>query len=121
MSVQVSHVHGEAIGSGRMPLVIGESEVEERGLSAVLMFLRVWAVDPRTTWGRDSDFEEGVRRLGPAPAVLVVSTTRTSSSESRVRSMVLLSTLSFAAFSASLRASAPDAQAVLSCFLRSAA
>jgi len=49
MSVQVSHVHGEAIGSGRMPLVIGVSEVEERGLSAVLMFLRVWAVGPRMT------------------------------------------------------------------------
>ena len=67
MSVQVSHVHGEAIWSGRMPSVIGVSEVEERGLLVVLMFLRVWAGGPRITWGRDSDFEVGVRRLGPAP------------------------------------------------------
>ena len=94
MSVQVSQVHGEAIGSGRMPLVNGELEVEDRGLSVVLMFLRFPAEGSRTFRGK------GVGRLGPA--VLVDSIDWTSSSESRVRSMTLLSMLSLAAFSASL-------------------
>ena len=57
----------------------------------------------------------------PAPIVLVLSIIWSSSSESRVRSMALLSTLSFAAFSASLWASAPDAQVALSRLLLSAA
>jgi hypothetical protein len=90
-------------------------EVEGRGASTGLEFqFEVWAVG--------SSLEEGVRRLGPALAALVVSIIWISSSlRSRVRSMGLLWTLSFAAFSASLWASAPDAQAVLSRFLRSAA
>jgi hypothetical protein len=43
MSVQVSHVHGDAIGSGRMPSVIGKLEVEDRGLSGTFTFLGIWA------------------------------------------------------------------------------
>lgn len=94
ISVQLSHVHGNAIGSGRTPAVIWELKVEGRGVSAALEFFEVRAVG--------SNLEEGVRRLGPAPAVLVVSIIWISSSESRVRSVALLWTLSFAAFSASL-------------------
>jgi len=50
---------------------------------------------------RDSDPKEWVRRLEPAPAVFV-SSVWISSSESRVRSMALLSMLCLAALSASL-------------------
>ena len=99
-SVQVSHVHDEVIGSGRTPLVNEESEIEDRGASAALMFLRIWAEGSGTVRGRDPDVGEVVGRL--EPAILVVSISWTSSSESRVRSMALFSTLSFAAFSASL-------------------
>ena len=74
-SVQVSHVHCEAIGSGRTSWVIGELEVEDRGLSADLTFLGVWAEGSETVRGCDSDLAEEVRRLGPAPATLVVPTT----------------------------------------------
>ena len=110
MSVQVSHVQGDAIGSGRTPLLVFELEVMNRGLSADSKFLRVWAESTELVRGRrDSDPEEGL--------VVVWN----SSSESRVRSMALLLTLSFTAFSASLWASAPDAQAVLSRLLSSAA
>jgi len=60
MSVQVSHVHGEAIGSGRTPLDIGESEVEDRGFSVTLTFLWGWVEGSETIreWGPDLD--EGV-------------------------------------------------------------
>lgn len=93
-----------------------------RGLSADFEFPGVWAEGLEPVRGRDSDLEEGVVRwLVLVPAVLVLSIIWTSSSESRVRSMALLSTLSFAAFSASFFASAPNAQAVLSRFLSSAA
>jgi len=102
MRVQVSHVHGGgAIRSGRTPLVIGELEVEDRGLSATLTFLRVWAEGFEAVRKRDSDLGEWVRWLGPAPAVLV-SALWISSSGSRVRSMTLLSMPSLAALSASL-------------------
>lgn len=72
MSVQVSQVHGGAVGSSRTSLVNGELEVEECGFSVALVFLRVWAEGPGTARRRDSSFGEGVGRLGPAPAVLVV-------------------------------------------------
>jgi len=96
MSVQVSHVHGDAIGSGRIPLVIGKVEVEGGELWAALRFLWIWAEGLEAVRGCDPDLEEG-----PALDVLV-PIARVSSSESRVRSMYLLSTLSLAAFSASL-------------------
>jgi len=98
-----------------MPLVVWKLGVERRGLSADFELLLIWAVG--------SDLEEVVGRLGPAPVVPDPLIICVSSSESRVRSMALLWMLSFAAFSASLFASAPDAQAVLclSRFLSSAA
>ena len=94
-----------------------------RGLPADFRSLGVWTEGPEPVrGGRGPELEEGVaRRLVPAPTVLVVSIIWNSSSESRVRSMALLSTLSFAALSASLWASAPDAQEVLSRLLSSAA
>lgn len=99
MSVQVSHVQGNAVGSKRAPLVIGKLEDEDDELLAALTVLWIWAEG--LDRGYDPDLEEGARRLGPAPNVLV-SIARVPSSESRVRSMTLLSTLSLAAFSASL-------------------
>jgi hypothetical protein len=120
-SVQVSQVHRDAIGSGRILWVVWELEFESRGPSADLSFFDVWAEGFKTARGRDSDLEGGARRLEPALAVPIVSIIWISSSESRVKSMALLSTLSFAAFSTSLWASAPEAQAVLSRLLNSAA
>lgn len=72
MSVQVSHVHGDAIGSGRTPVVIGKSEVEDRGLSVTFALLRIRVEGFESVRGwYDSDIEEGVSLLGPALAVLV--------------------------------------------------
>jgi hypothetical protein len=99
MSVQASHVHGGAIRSGRTPLANGELEVEGRGPLATLTFLGIWGFEMVREC--DSDLGEGIRRLGPAPATLV-SIAWVSSSESSVRSMTLLSTLSLAALAASL-------------------
>ena len=101
ISVQVSQVHGDAIRSGRTPLIIWELEVEDRSWSAALTFLGVWAEGFEAVRRCESDVKERVRGLEPAPAVLI-SVTWVPSSESRVKSMTLLSTLSFAALLASL-------------------
>lgn len=98
MSVQVSHVHGEAVGSGRVPSVVWKLEVGKRGSLGKIISFGVWAEGSQPLRGRKSGLE-GVGRLGPAPEVFVVWI---SWSESRVRSIALLFTLSFAAFAASL-------------------
>jgi len=60
MSVQVSHVHGGAMGSGRTPLDIGELEVEGLGFSVTLTFLWVWVEGSEAVRGWGSDLDEGI-------------------------------------------------------------